>query len=111
LTLIYAAGFLRVSSAGVDREEADTLRLVIRAGREDCGVNKTGGDENTSKKKMTFPNILPFIVKAGKYCNLACHATSCNAMVRASYYGREVMDSTSVRNSDFFLCSTLLTTE
>jgi len=110
LTLIYAAGFLRVSSAGVDREEADTLRLVVRAGREDCGVNKTGGDENTSKKKIT--SILPFTGKAGKYSsNLACHATSCNAMVRASYYVREVMDSTSVRNSDFFLCSTLLTTE
>ena len=45
-------GFLRVSSGGVDREIADTFRLVIRAGREDCGVNNTGGDGNESKRNL-----------------------------------------------------------
>lgn len=51
------AGYLRVSSGGVDREVADTFQLVIRAGREDCGVNNTGGDGNSSKRNnvaLTF---------------------------------------------------------
>lgn len=46
---IFAAGFVRVSSAGVDREVTDTFRLVVRAGRQDCGVNNTGGDGNQGK--------------------------------------------------------------
>ena len=43
------SGYVRVSSAGVDREVADSLRIVIRAGPEDCGVNTTIGDGNQSK--------------------------------------------------------------
>ncbi|XP_067023578.1 protocadherin Fat 4-like isoform X2 [Acropora muricata] len=42
-------GNVRVSSAGVDREVADSLRIVIRAGPEDCGVNTTIGDGNQNE--------------------------------------------------------------
>ena len=45
----FVSGNVRVSSAGVDREVADSLRIVIRAGPEDCGVNTTIGDGNQSK--------------------------------------------------------------
>ena len=38
-----------MSSAGVDREVTDTFRLVVRAGRQDCGVNNTDGDGNQGK--------------------------------------------------------------
>lgn len=38
-----------MSSAGVDREVTDTFRLVVRAGRQDCGVNNTDGDDNQGK--------------------------------------------------------------
>ena len=52
---------MRVSSAGVDREVTDTFRLVVRAGRADCGVNNTDGDGNTGKKngitKKTLLNL------------------------------------------------------
>ena len=48
------SGNVRVSSAGVDREVADSLRIVIRAGREDCGVNTTVGDGNQSKKSSSI---------------------------------------------------------
>ena len=46
---IFSTGFVRVSSAGVDREVTDTFRLVVRAGRQDCGVNNTDGDGNQGK--------------------------------------------------------------
>ena len=38
-----------MSSAGVDREVTDTFQLVVRAGRQDCGVNNTDGDGNQGK--------------------------------------------------------------
>lgn len=41
-------GFVRVSSAGVDREVTSSFQLVVRAGRADCGINSTG-DGNTAE--------------------------------------------------------------
>lgn len=55
---IFATGFVRVSSAGVDREVTDTFRLVVRAGRQDCGLNNTDGDGNQGKtgKQLNIMN-------------------------------------------------------
>ena len=50
-----------MSSAGVDREVTDTFRLVVRAGRQDCGVNNTDGDDNqgkTNKEHYIKPKFL-----------------------------------------------------
>lgn len=50
--LIFIVGYLRVSSGGVDREVADTFRLVIRAGREECGINNTENSNQSTNLKI-----------------------------------------------------------
>ena len=55
--LIFIVGYLRVGLGGVDREVAETFRLVIRAGREECGVNNT---ENSNQSTLTM--LLPLFL-------------------------------------------------
>ena len=53
-----------MSNAGIDREESgENFRLVIRAGKESCGLNRTGCTGSEGK-----PYVLTSIIAFMDYC-------------------------------------------
>ena len=65
---IFIVGYLRVGLGGVDREVAETFRLVIRAGREECGVNNTENGNQSTKIYGILHTRLNYAIASSSVC-------------------------------------------